>query len=138
MPVSAIVKVWPPPLSATDPVCEPDVAGVKVSWIEALWPAARFTGKLGDVMLKSAPVTVGCAMDTLPDVPFVIVSVEVALWPTVTVPKSRLAFAKVTEPLGGGVLADELFCTAWQPANAPTAKIANRVPAQRLAMASTC
>ncbi len=97
------------------------------------------TGNVGELMLKPLPVIVGCVTETLLAVPFVIVSVRLALWPTVTVPKFKLVCATVTAPPGGGVLLlGEFPCTAWQPSSTANAKVADRLPAQRLPMAFTC
>ena len=127
-----------PAVIAMLPLCAPEVPGLKATWMAALCPAARDNGKAGELTLKPLPVIVGCTIETLFDVPLVIVSLRLAVWPTVTVPKFKLACDRVTEPLGGGVVFDELPCTAWQPSNPASPKVTNRIPAQRLAMAFTC
>jgi hypothetical protein len=71
-------------------------------WMATLCPDATLAGKVGEVMLKPPAGRVGCGTDTLLEVLFTMLSLRVAVWPTVTVPKSRLAFETVTEPLGGG------------------------------------
>src|SRR5579875_312366 len=69
----------------------PEACGEKVTLKEALWPAARVSGKPGPLTLK--PVPVADISETVSDVlpVFARLPASAAEFPTVTVPKSTLA-----------------------------------------------
>ena len=95
------------------PLCAPDEEGLNISCIAALCPAAMVRGNAGEVMLNPVPVMDGWAIVTVVDVPLATLSESDALCPTASVPKLRLEFATVTDPLGvGGGGAGWLPCTA--------------------------
>ena len=75
---------------ATEPFAAPPVDGAKVTEKFALWPAARFRGRVRPLKLKPAPDAVACETVTvvLPE----LVKVAERLWvlPTWTLPKFRL------------------------------------------------
>jgi hypothetical protein len=73
------------------PVTLPAAVGANFALSVAVWPADRVTGVERPLILKPAPVTVGCCeMVTLPVPEFVRVTVCVLLLPTVTFPKLML------------------------------------------------
>jgi hypothetical protein len=105
-PVTVITRFCPPAVTVTVPLCAPAAVGLNAIWIATLCPAATLVGNVGEVMLKPPVGMVGCGTDTLLEVLFTMLSLRVAVWPTVTLPKSSVAFEMVTEPLGGGVLCE--------------------------------
>ena len=109
---SAIERLWLPAVNVKEPFCEPAAVGLNINCNGALCPAAMVNGNEGELMLKPVPEIVGWATDTLPDVPFTMLSFSVTLWPTATDPKLRLVLDTLREPLGGGVPPVEPPCTA--------------------------
>ena len=75
------------------------------------------TGKLGAVTEKSALDTVALLTVTAADPEFVAVTVSVFVAPTMTLPKSMLAFARDSVPICGWVSFGGLpALSPWQPA----------------------
>jgi len=93
VPDSAISAVVLDPLMVSEiwPLTAPGVVGANLTPKELLWPGARSNGSVSPVMLKPVPVTFACeiVIEVAPE--FCRVSVWVALAPSTTVPKLKLA-----------------------------------------------
>ena len=124
----SIVVLDPLKVSETWPLTAPGVVGANVTPNVAFWPGAKVKGRLSPVTLNPAPVMAACEIVRLAPPEFCRVSVCVALVPSTTAPKLKLAglvdnMPDTTPVPASGTLRTEavpVLVSARLPATLPT------------------
>src|SRR3984885_2167226 len=94
----------------------PAAAGVKVAMMVTLWVGVKVMGKVSPEIENPVPETFACEIVTEDPPVFVNTSHKLAVFPTCTLPKARLAGFALSAPGGGPEIATEYFAVErWPP-----------------------